>query len=96
MQNLFVKIPKPLIKTNIGKHGSSPKEACKDQVPPNKGMHYRKRFGNQMVEITNWRSHSHRAGRSIGDGGLNKNSSGIIRRKRKDPKVLIMGIKSFW
>lgn len=96
MQNLFVKISKPLIKNNVRKHGSSPKEACKDQVPPNKGMHYRKRFENQMAEIANWRSRSHRAERSRHDGGLNKNSLGIIRRKRKNPKVLIMGIKSFW
>lgn len=71
MQNLFVKTPKFIIKTNIGKHGSSPKEACKDQVPPNKGMHYRKRFGNQMAEITNWRSHRHGSGRGRQDGGLN-------------------------
>lgn len=49
-----------------------------------------------MVEITNWRSHSHGVGKSIENGGLNKNSSGIIRRKRKNPKVLIMGIESFW
>lgn len=52
----FVKPLKLLIKTNIGKHGSSPKEACKNKVPLNKRTHYRKRFGNQMAEVINWRS----------------------------------------
>lgn len=60
----FLKTPKLLLKTSIGKHGSSPKEACKDQVPPNKGRHYRKRFGSQMAKIINWRSHRQGARRS--------------------------------
>lgn len=30
------------------------------------------------------------------DGGFSKNLLGITRRKRKDSKVLIMRIKSFW
>lgn len=49
----FVKPSKLPIKTNIGKHGNSPKEACKNKVPPNKGTHYRKRFVNQMAEVIN-------------------------------------------
>lgn len=70
-----------MIKTNIGKHGSSPKEACKDKVPPIKGMHYRKRLGSQVAEIINGRSHRKGAGRHGQEGCLNKSSLGIIRRK---------------